>query len=79
MQRKAAKGSADILLAVPPDQLGDLRAESGQDGGVAVGVVGQEVDGGELDGLEKRAGLGAGGALPWRPLSHRSGRSSIRR
>ncbi len=66
---KAAKCAADVLLAIAAHQLGDLRAESGLDLGDALGVVGQEVDRGELDRLEERAGFTArravgGGAGP---------------
>ncbi len=54
VERKAAKGAADVLLAVAPDQLRDLRAEPRVDLGVALGVVGQEVDRRELDRLQER-------------------------
>ena len=59
MEREAAERAADVLLAVAPHQLGDLRAEPGVDLGVALGVVGQEVDRRELDRLQERAGLPA--------------------
>ena len=38
VERKAAKGAADVLLAVASHQLGDLRAEPGVDLGVALRV-----------------------------------------
>ena len=60
VERKAAKGAADVLLAVAPHQLGDLRAEPGVNLGVALGFVGQEVDRRELDRLQECAGLAAG-------------------
>ncbi len=65
VEREAAKGAADVLLAVASHQLGDLRAEPGVDLGVALGLVGQEVNRGEFDRLQERARLSAGG-LPQR-------------
>ena len=59
VERKAPERAADVLLAVAPHQLGDLRAETRVNLGVALGVVGQEVDGRELDRLQERAGLPA--------------------
>ena len=53
VQREAAERPADVLLAVSPHQLGDLRAEPGVNLGVALGFVGQEVNRGELDGLQE--------------------------
>ena len=69
VQRKAAKRAADVLLAVAPHQLGDLRAKPGVDLGVAFGFVGEEVDRGELDRLEKRLCLAPAG---WRRGTVRS-------
>ena len=57
MEREAAERAADVLLAVAPHQLGDLRSEPRVDLGVALGVVGEEVDRRELDRLEERVGL----------------------
>ena len=62
MEREAAEGAADVLLAVPPDELGDLMTETSADHRVALGIVGQEIDRGELDGLEEGAGLRRAGA-----------------
>ena len=62
VEREAAEGAADVLLAVPPHELGDLGAEPCADHRVALGVVGQEVDRGELDGLQEGVGLRAAGA-----------------
>ncbi len=60
VEREAAERAADVLLAVAPHQLGDLRAEPGVDLGVALGFVGQEIDRREFDRLQERAGLPAG-------------------
>ena len=59
MEREAAEGPTDILLAVEPHQLGDLRPEPRADLGIAIGVVGEEVDRGELDRLEEGIGFPA--------------------
>ena len=59
VQGEAAEGATDVLLAVEPHQLRDLRPEAGADLGVALGVVGEEVDRRELDRLEERLGLPA--------------------
>ena len=63
VERKAAKGAADVLLTVAADELGDLRPEPGVNLAVALGVVGQKVDGRELDRLEECPGLSAGRAF----------------
>ena len=57
VQRKAAKSAADVLLAVAADELGDLRPEAGVNLAVALGIVGQKVDGRELDRLQECPGL----------------------
>ena len=72
VEREAAKRAADVLLAVAAHQLGDLRAEPGVDLGVALGFVGQEVDGGELDRLQERAGLTAAATCRSGPVRSRA-------
>ena len=57
VEREAAECPADVLLAIPPHQLSDLRAEPGLDRGVALGVICQEIDRGELHRLEEVAGF----------------------
>ena len=57
VEREAAERMADILLAIPAHQLGDLVTEPLTDGGVALGIVGQEVDRGEFHRLQECGGF----------------------
>ena len=57
VEREAAECPADVLLAIPAHQLGDLKTKPGLDRGVALGVIGQEIDRGELHRLQELAGF----------------------
>ena len=63
VERKAAKSAADVLLAVAADELGNLWSEAGVNLAVALGVVGQKVDGREFDRLEECPGLSSSRAF----------------
>ena len=78
VQWEAAKGPAHILLPVPPDQLGDLRAKPCLDRGVALGIIGQEIDCREFHGLQEGGLPLASAAGPESPPSCRLRRPGAR-